>query len=119
VVQATKRLILLAARIGSYRSCEEGSACRARWYAADFEQLKPEGLYLGEHAVQRGLVRQRSRQHRFLSARLSPEGRERGANRVAQVATHIDLVLPRLWPAVCAGYVVTAHEADQLLTVVP
>jgi hypothetical protein len=45
-----------------------------RRQAADFEQLEPEGLDLGQHAVQGGLVRQRSRQHSVLSARLTPQG---------------------------------------------
>jgi hypothetical protein len=75
-----------------------------RIHAADFEQLEPEGLDLGEHAVQRGLVRQRSGQHGFRPAPLSPQGGERGAHRLAQVAAHTDLVLLR--PAVCAGHVV-------------
>jgi hypothetical protein len=48
-----------------------------RRQATDFEQLKPEGFDLGEHAVQRGLVRQCSGQHGVLSARPSPEGGER------------------------------------------
>jgi hypothetical protein len=74
-----------------------------RIHAADFEQLEPEGLDLGEHAVQRGLVRQRSDQHGVRPARLSPQGGERGAHRLAQVAAHTDLVLLR--PAVCAGHV--------------
>jgi hypothetical protein len=51
--------------------------------AADFEQLKPEGLDLGEHCVQRGPVRQRSRKHGVSTARLSPQGGERGAHRLA------------------------------------
>jgi hypothetical protein len=38
------------------------------------EQLKPECLDAGEHAVQRGLIRQRSRQDDALSARLSLRG---------------------------------------------
>jgi hypothetical protein len=45
-----------------------------RIHAADFEQLEPEGLDLGEHAVQRGLVRQRSDQHGVGPAPLSPQG---------------------------------------------
>jgi hypothetical protein len=75
-----------------------------RIHEADFEQLEPEGLDLGEHAVQRGLVRQRSGQYGFRPAPLSPQGGERGAHRLAQVAAHTDLVLLR--PAVCAGHVV-------------
>jgi hypothetical protein len=67
------------------------------------------GLDLGQHAVQGGLVRQRSRQHSVLSARLTPQGGERKAHHLAQVAAHTDLVLPRLRPAVCAGHVVTGH----------
>jgi hypothetical protein len=66
-----------------------------RIHAADFEQLEPEGLDLGEHAVQRGLVRQRSDQHGVRPTRLSPQGGERGAHRLAQVAAHTDLVLLR------------------------
>jgi hypothetical protein len=40
-----------------------------------------------EHTVQRGLVRQRSRQHRVLSAHLNQQGGERGAHCLAQLAT--------------------------------
>ena len=79
--------------------------------AADFEQLKPEGFDLGEYAVQRGLIRQRSGQHGVLSARLSPQGGERGAYRLAQVAVHMDLVLPRLRSAVTLSLVM---RPDQL-----
>src|SRR5215510_5041700 len=90
-----------------------------RRQAADFEQLKPEGLDLGEHAVQRGLVRQRSGQHGVLSTPLSPQGGERGAHRLAQVTAHPNLVSLRPRPAVRAGHVVTSHETGQLPTVVP
>jgi hypothetical protein len=89
-----------------------------RRQAADFEQLKPEGLDLGEHCVQRGLVRQRSRKHGVPTARLSPQGGERGAHRLAQAPAHTDLVVPWLRPAMCAGHVVTGQETGQLPTVV-
>ena len=42
--------------------------------AVHLEQLKPGCLDAGEHAVQRGLIRQRSRQDGALSARLSLRG---------------------------------------------
>src|SRR5215469_6090050 len=80
--------------------------------AADFEQLKPEGLDLGEHAVQRGLVRQRSREYGVLSAPLSPQGGERGAHRLAQATAHADHVLPRLRPIESAGHVVAIHKTE-------
>ena len=59
-----------------------------RRQAADFKQLKPEGLDLAEHAVQRGLIRQCSRQRGVRSVRPSPQGGERGAHRLADVAAH-------------------------------
>src|SRR5215831_13953235 len=90
-----------------------------RRQAADFEQLKPERLDLAEHAVQRGLVRQCPGQRGVLSARPGPQGGERGAHRLAEVAAHPDLVALRLRPAVRAGHVVTSHETGQLPTVVP
>src|ERR1700740_752812 len=72
-----------------------------RRQAADFEQLKPEGLDLGEHCVQRGLGRPRSRKCGVSTARLSPQGGERGAYCLAQAPAHTDLVVPWLWPAMC------------------
>ena len=90
-----------------------------RRQAADFEQLKPEGLDLGEYAVQRGLVRQRSRQHGVGPARPSPQGGERRAHSLAQMTAHRDLVTLRLRPTVRAGRVVMSHETGQLPTVVP
>jgi hypothetical protein len=90
-----------------------------RWEAADFEQLKPEGPDLCEHALQRRLVPQRSRQDSVLSADLSLEGGECGPQRLAQVATYADLVLRWLRSAVCAGHAVASHETGQKPTVVP
>lgn len=52
-------------------------AASARWQAAELEQFQSEGLDLGEHAVQRGLVRQRSRQHGVRAALLSLQARKR------------------------------------------
>lgn len=86
------------------------------WQSADFEQLEPEGLDLGEHAVQCGLIGQRSAQHGVLSARLSAQTGERRTHRVAQVAAHRDLVL---LPAVFAGHIVTSYQTGLRPAIVP
>src|SRR5436305_14499965 len=78
----------------------------ARRQATDFEQLEPEGLDLGEHAVQRGLVRQRSRQDGVLSAWLSTQGGERGAHHLAQLTPYPDLVCRLLLEKKKDGHVV-------------
>jgi len=91
----------------------------ARRQAADFEQLEPEGLDLGEHAVKRGAVRQRSRQHGVRAAHLGSESGERQAHHLAEVAAYPDLVPPGLWRASRAADVITSHETSQLVTVVP
>jgi hypothetical protein len=91
----------------------------ARRQATDFEQLKPEGPDLCEHALQRRLVPQRSRQDGILAADLSPEGGKRGPQRLAQVAPYADLVLRRLRSTVCAGHAVTSHETGQQPMVAP
>ena len=67
-----------------------------RRQAADFKQLKPESLDLGQHAVQCGLVRQCPRERGVHSARLGPQGGERGAHHLAEVAAHPYLVSLRL-----------------------
>jgi hypothetical protein len=90
-----------------------------RCQTTDFEQLKPEGPDLCEHALQRRLVPQRSRQDSVLSADLSLEGGECGPQRLAQVAAYADLVLRWLRSAVCAGHAVASHETGQKPTVVP
>jgi hypothetical protein len=46
-------------------------AASARRQAANFKQFEPEGLDLGEHAMQRGPIRQHTRQHGC--ARREPE----------------------------------------------
>ena len=89
----------------------------ARWRAADFEELKPERLDLGKRAVQRGAIRERSRQHGVRSARLSQEGTERQAQHLAEVAASPDLVLPGPWSAACSRGPVTGHEG-QLATAI-
>src|SRR5262245_13104093 len=63
-----------------------------RWQAPDFEQLEPERLELREHAIQRGAVGERPGQHGVTAARLSLQGRERRADRLAQAAAHTDAV---------------------------
>ncbi len=119
-------------RLQSTRSKGLESVCRrsglqslllARWDAVDVEQFEAEGLDLGEHAVQRGLVRDRPCQHGVLSAYLRLHGGERQAHRVAQVAAHINLVLPRLLLAARAGHVGTpsarnsGHEPGPVVAV--
>jgi hypothetical protein len=69
-----------------------GAGASDRWQAADFEQLEPERLELGEHAVQRGAVGERSGQHGVAAPGLSLQGRERGAYRLAQAAADTDAV---------------------------
>jgi hypothetical protein len=80
--------------------------------ATDLEQLEPEGLDLGDHPVQFGLIRYCSGQHGVLTSRLSPQGGERRAHRLTQVPSHPDLVPPLLRPAMCAGRVVSGHEIE-------
>jgi len=64
-----------------------------RWQAADFEQLEPERLDLGEHAVQRSAVRQGSGQHSVAASGPGLQGGEGGADRLAQAAPDTDAVL--------------------------
>lgn len=85
----------------------------AWWEAADFEQLKPESLHCGEHAVQRRLVRERACQDGILPARLSPQGGERGAHGFTQMATHPDLIPPQLRFVWLAGHV-TSMDAVRM-----
>lgn len=89
-----------------------------RRQAADLDQFQPEGSDLREHALQRRLVRQRSRQHGVLSAGLGPESGERGPQRFAQVAAYADLVLRRLRSVVCAGHTVRL-DAPRLIVQPP
>lgn len=76
--------------------------------AAELEQLEPERLDSAEHAMQRGLVRDRAAQERVLTSCLSMQGGERASDRGAQVAADQDLVVRRL-PLVtsAAGHWVT------------
>jgi len=90
----------------------------AAWQTADFEELEPERLDLGEHAVQRGAIRERSGQRGVRSARLSPEGGERRPHQLAEVAAYRDLVRPGLGRAACPRAILTGHETGQLATVV-
>ena len=84
-----------------------------RGQPADFEQFKRERLDLGEHAVQRSLVGQCSRQHGVLVPCLSLEGGERGAHRLAEAAADTDFVTPRLRIVACGVHVLTTHRTGQ------
>jgi len=64
--------------------------------ATDFEQFEPERLDLGEHAVERGLVGERTSQRGVVPVRPGLEGWKRGAHRLAQTAADTDLVALRL-----------------------
>jgi hypothetical protein len=87
-----------------------------RGQPADFEQVKRERLDLGEQAVQRRLVGHCSRQHGVLALRLSPQGGERGAHRLAEAAAHTDFVAPRLRVVACGVHVLTTHRTGQPAT---
>ena len=76
----------------------------------DFEQLEPERLDLGQHAIKRGLVGQRTSQHGDVAARAGLEGRERGPHRPAQAPADTDLVTLRLPILACAADLLTAHR---------
>ena len=62
---------------------------------ADLEQFQPESLDLGQHAVQRRLVRQGAGQHRVRAVRLCAQGGERGAHGPAKVPPDADLIVHR------------------------
>src|ERR1700748_3296979 len=69
-------------------------------FTADLEQFQPERLYLGQDAVQGGLVRQGAGQHRVLALCLGVQRGERDAHRPAKTAPYADLVVhrtPRTW----------------------
>src|SRR5580704_2378917 len=69
----------------------------AAWQqAADFDQFEAERLDLGEHAVERGLVGERTGQDGPVAPRPGLEGGERGADRLAQVTADTDPVALRL-----------------------
>src|SRR5580698_1307041 len=73
--------------------------------AADLEQVQAERFDPGQHAVQRGLVRQGAGQQRVLAVSLGAQAGERGPHRPAQVAPDADLVghrRPRV--VLTAGY---------------
>jgi hypothetical protein len=80
-----------------------------RWQTADFEQLEPERLDLREHAIQRGAVGERPGQHGVAAAGLSLQGRERGADRLAQAAADTDAVPVRRPISVGTGHGLTTH----------
>jgi hypothetical protein len=58
----------------------------------DVDELKAERLHLGQHAVQRRLIGQHARQHGVAAVGPGPEGGERGADRLTQLAADPDLV---------------------------
>jgi len=82
----------------------------ARRQTPDFEQFEPERLDLGEHAVERCLVGQRTSQHGVVAAHAGLEGRERGPHRLAQAPADTDLVALRLPILARAAGLLTAHR---------
>src|SRR5580704_8234315 len=64
--------------------------------AADLEQFESERLDLGQHAVQRGLVRDGAAQQRVLAVDIGAQGGEGAPHGRAQVAADPDLVVHRL-----------------------
>ena len=87
--------------------------------ASDFEQLEAERLHLGEHAVERGPVAQRPGQHRVAAARLSLQGGECAAYRLAQAAADTDTVPVRLWIVVRTGHFLTTYGVARQLAAAP
>ena len=74
-------------------------------HAAEPDQFEPERLDLGQHAVQRGLVRDRTSQERVRAPGLSAQARERAQHRGAQVAADTELAARRFAPvAPLAGH---------------
>ncbi len=63
----------------------------------DLEQFESERLDPGQHAVQRGLIRN-ALQQRVLASGLDPQGGERSSHRRTQVAADTDLVARRRLP---------------------
>jgi len=94
------------------RPAARGGASGRR-QAADFEQLEPERLDLREHAVERGPIGQRPGQHGVPATRLSLQGRERGAYRLAQAPADTDPVPVRRPVTVCTCHVLTTHPAGR------
>src|SRR5262249_38711570 len=84
-----------------------------RWQTPNLEELEPERLDLRKHAVQRGAVWERPRQHGVPPARLSLQAREREANRLAQVAADSDAVPVRRRIVVWTGHVLTMHAVNR------
>ena len=77
------------------RASDSGLVRCRRSQAADLEQLESECLDLGQHAVQRGLVRNTFQQCVATSC-LGAQGRERASHRRTQMAADTDLVAR--WP---------------------
>jgi hypothetical protein len=63
---------------------------------AELQQLESERLDLGQHAVQRGLVRDRTLQERVPASCLSAQARKREQHPGAQVAADKEFVVRRL-----------------------
>jgi hypothetical protein len=82
----------------------------ARRQTAHFEQFEPERLDLGQHAVERGLVGQRTSQHGLVAVRAGLQDWKRGAHRLAQAAADTDLVALRLRILARAAGLLTAHR---------
>ncbi len=83
----------------------------------DLEQFQAERLDLGQHAMQRGLVRGAS-QHRVVASRLGLQGGERAQRRRTQVAADADLVARRWQPvALPAGHRLTSVSGARAVAV--
>lgn len=86
--------------------------------AADFEQFESERLDLGQHAVQRGLVGDASKQ-RVRATCLGVQGGERELHGAAQVAADPDLIARRKLPvAPLAGHWLPARSDATAVVVI-
>jgi hypothetical protein len=84
--------------------------------AEDLEQFESERLDLGQHAVQRGLVRDGASQQRVLTLGLGAQGGERAPHGRTQVAADTDLVAGRRLPvSLLAGHGRTAGPGARVI----
>jgi hypothetical protein len=84
--------------------------------AADLEQFESERLDLGQHAVQRGLVRDGASQQRVPALRFGALAGERAPHGRTQVAADTDLVAGRRLPVgLLAGHRHTAGPGARVI----
>ena len=104
---------LTGRKLRTRQECAGRGTASYRWRATDFEQLEPERLDLREHAVQRSAVGKRPGQQGVAATRLSLQGKEGGAYRLAQASADTDTEPVRLRIIVCTGHFLTAHEVNR------